>query len=160
MLALAIYLALHGQISLGDILTFSILFMNVMTPLSEIHRVIDEGHEASLRVGDLLKMLAEPVDRSFGTIPGNGPLVEAGHPIIAVDGLRVEYRTADARQVRALDRIDLTIRHGEVIGVAGKSGCGKSTWLKVLMRFTHPHSGTVHVGGIALEDVSRPTSAA
>jgi ATP-binding cassette subfamily B protein len=46
--------------AVGDVLTFSILFLSVMAPLNEIHRVIDEGHESSLRVGDLLHMLAEP----------------------------------------------------------------------------------------------------
>ena len=35
----------------------------------------------------------------------------------------------------------MTIRHGETIGVAGRSGCGKTTWLRVLMRLTHPSSG-------------------
>src|SRR5581483_4224540 len=44
-LVLAIYLAIQGQISFGDILTFSMLFMNVMAPLNEIHRGLDEGHE-------------------------------------------------------------------------------------------------------------------
>src|SRR5262249_58648675 len=66
-LAFATFLAINRQISFGDILTFSVLFLNVMTPLSEIHRVIDQGHEASLRVGDLLEMMTEPVDRSFQT---------------------------------------------------------------------------------------------
>ena len=64
-LALAIYLAINGRVSFGDVLIFSILFLNVMAPLSEIHRILDEGHEASLRVGDLLEMLHQPVDRSF-----------------------------------------------------------------------------------------------
>src|SRR5436305_10748800 len=74
-LAMAVYLAVHGQISLGDILTFSILFLNVMTPLSEVHRVIDEGHESSLRAGDLIALLAQPEDRSFRTAhhPDLGP---------------------------------------------------------------------------------------
>ena len=64
-LAFAVYLFVHGSISYGDILTFSVLFLNVMAPLNEIHRFIDEAHESSLRVGDLLDMLAEPIDRSF-----------------------------------------------------------------------------------------------
>src|SRR5438445_1350369 len=53
-LALAIYLAGQGEITFGEIFTFSMLFLSVMMPLSEIHRVIDEGHECSLQVGDLI----------------------------------------------------------------------------------------------------------
>ncbi len=46
-------------------LTFSMLFLTVLAPLNEIHRFVDEAHENSLRVGDLLAMLDEPADRSF-----------------------------------------------------------------------------------------------
>src|SRR5207302_9982388 len=56
LLSIAVYFAVNGTVSFGDVLMFSILYLNVMTPLSEVHRVLDEGHEASLRVGDLLEM--------------------------------------------------------------------------------------------------------
>jgi ATP-binding cassette subfamily B protein len=61
----AVYLAVTGHATFGDVLTFSILYMGVMAPLNEVHRVIDEGHEASIRVGDLLALRAQPVDPSF-----------------------------------------------------------------------------------------------
>ena len=64
-LALAVYLFVQGQIRFGDIITFSVLYLNVMCPLNEVHRFIDEAHESSLRVGDLFALLREPVDRSF-----------------------------------------------------------------------------------------------
>ena len=154
-LALAIYLAVQGSISFGDILTFSILFLNVMTPLSEVHRIIDEGHESSLRVGDLLEMLAEPEDQSFRSPVVRMPHLVLGRPAIEVEGLRVAYETADGRRQCALRGLDLMIRHGETIGIAGRSGSGKSTWLKVLLRLTHPCGGRVLLGGVPLEEVSR-----
>jgi ATP-binding cassette subfamily B protein len=66
-LALAVYLAVTGRTSFGAILTFSGLFLSVMTPMAEVHRILDEGHEASLRVGDLIEMLSQPVDVSYRT---------------------------------------------------------------------------------------------
>src|SRR5439155_10236704 len=147
-LAGAIYCAIVGTISLGDVLTFSILFLNVMTPLSEVHRILDEGHENSLRVGDLLNMLAEPVDRSFATVTGQPPALEPKAPILVVKDLQVEYPTADGKRVRALDGVSLCLRHGEIIGVAGRSGSGKSTWLKVLLRLAHPSGGNNLFGGV------------
>lgn len=154
-LACAVYFAVNGTISFGDVLTFSFLFLNVMTPLSEVHRVLDEGHEASLRVGDLLEMLAEPLDRSFQTVTLREPRLQPGAPVIAIDDLRVHYTTADGQCRQALDGLTLSIRYGETIGVAGRSGCGKSTWVKCLLRLTHPCSGTVLLGGVPLEAVSR-----
>ena len=154
-LAFATYLAINQRISYGDILTFSVLFLNVMTPLSEVHRIIDEGHESSLRVGDLLEMLLQPVDRSFDTPSAIHPRLQVGQPAIVVNNLVVEYTTSDGKQKRALDGISLHINHGERIGVAGHSGCGKSTWIKVLLRLVHPAEGTVFLGGIPLKAVSR-----
>jgi ATP-binding cassette subfamily B protein len=154
-LALAIHLAGEGRISFGEILTFSMLFLSVMTPLSEIHRVIDEGHECSLQVGDLLEMLAQPIDSSFEPLAVQEPRPDLGRPLVKVEGLHVEYRTADGRPRHALDGLNLTIRHGETIGVAGRSGGGKTTWLRVLMRLTHPCRGKVWVAGVPLEEVSR-----
>jgi ATP-binding cassette subfamily B protein len=154
-LSAAMYLAIGGTISFGDILTFSMLFLSVMAPLNEVHRVVDEGHECSLQVGDLLAMLAEPVDRSFSPDHTEEPCLEEGASALAVKDLRVDYPTADGTTKQALKGVSLAIRHGETVGIAGRSGCGKSTWLRVLMRLTHARAGDASVGGVPLETVSR-----
>src|SRR5439155_8213375 len=51
--------------------------------------------------------------------------------------------------------VSLAIRHGQTIGVAGRSGSGKSTWLRVLMRLTHPQAGQFVLGGVPLEWIPR-----
>ncbi len=154
-LGMVVYLAARGRTEFSDILTFSMLFLNVMTPLSEVHRIIDEGHEAGLRVHDLLEILNSPNDPSFETPAARRPDLSVPGPLIAVNDLRVEYVTADGRTKRALDGLNLTVRRGERIGIAGRSGGGKSTWLKVLLRLTHPCGGRVKFGGLPLEEVSR-----
>ena len=159
-LGLAIYLAVNGRVSIGDVFIFSLLFLNVMAPLSEIHRILDEGHEASLRVGDLLEMLHQPVDPSFKVSERRQPKLIPGAPVIVAENLTARYRTANGEIQRGLDGLNLSIRYGETIGVAGRSGSGKSTWIKVLLRLTHPCEGTAYLGGSPLEcctreDVSR-----
>lgn len=156
-LALAVYLAIKGDISYGDILMFSGLFLNVMTPLSEIHRVIDEGHEASLRVNDLMEMLRAPVDRSFNTPTHKTAVLDDNAPVLSMQDVRVEYRLPDGQHRLALDGVTLEINRGETIGVVGPSGGGKSTWLKVLMRLVHPCGGETRVMGVPLDEVSRET---
>jgi ATP-binding cassette subfamily B protein len=88
-LALAIHLAILGRITFGEVLTFSILFLNVMSPLGEIHRVIDEGHESALQMGDLIAMLSEPVDASFDSRISPVPPLVAAQPAIDVFGMCV-----------------------------------------------------------------------
>ena len=151
----AVYFAVTGTISLGDVWTFSLLFLNVMTPLSEIHRILDEGHESSLQVGQLLELLAIPVDASFTPASIREPRLDGGAPAVVFEDVRVDYRTAEGGHKRALQGVSLAIRHGETLGVAGRSGGGKSTWLRVLLRLTHPCSGRAWLGGAPLESVSR-----
>lgn len=55
-LASSILLAANGSITTGDILTYSMLFMGVVTPLREIHRILDEAHESIIRVQDFLML--------------------------------------------------------------------------------------------------------
>lgn len=153
-LGLAVYLAVHGHISYGDILTFSILFMNVMSPLNEVHRGLDEGHECSLRVADLVAMLRQKSDRSFSPPVTEKPRVEPDKLLVETRDLVVEYSTP-AGVKRGLAGVSLTLRHGETIGLAGPSGCGKTTLLRVLLRLTHPTAGEVRIGGVPLSHLSR-----
>jgi ATP-binding cassette subfamily B protein len=154
-LAGSVYFAVKGSISFGDVWTFSLLFLNVMNPLSEVHRVLDEAHESSLQVGQLVELLAEPVDPSFAPASPREPRLEPGIPAFAVQDLWVEYRTPEGERKHALRGVSLSVRHGETLGVAGRSGGGKSTWLRILLRLTHPQGGGAWLGGVPLEDVSR-----
>jgi ATP-binding cassette subfamily B protein len=158
-LAIGVHLAVKGEIEFAEIFTYSMLFLNVMAPLSEVHRIIDEGQEASLRVNDLLQILDSPIDRSFVASKRISPSMDKPGPIVAVDNLVVEYESADGQTRRALEGVTFEIRRGERIGIAGRSGGGKSTWLKALLRLTHPIAGRVFLGGAPLDEVSRESIA-
>ena len=54
-------------------------------------------------------------------------------PVLEVTGLCVEYR-GENRSVRAVDRVSFAVGAGEVFGLAGESGCGKSTVANAVMR--------------------------
>jgi ATP-binding cassette subfamily B protein len=153
--AVAVYLYVSKGIEYGDMVTYPWLFLQVMSPLNQVHRIIDEGHECSLKVADLLDLLEEPVDRSFQPVNPRDPMIGGSVPLFEATGLVVDYKTGDGRRKRALDGVNLTIYAGETIGVAGRSGCGKSTWLKVMMRLIHPTAGEVSLGGVPIESVTR-----
>jgi peptide/nickel transport system ATP-binding protein len=58
-------------------------------------------------------------------------------PILSVRDLCVDYITP-AGPVRALDHVSLDLAPGEVVGVAGESGCGKSTMAQAILRILPP----------------------
>jgi peptide/nickel transport system ATP-binding protein len=71
---------------------------------------------------------------------------------LAVDNLRVYYRTLRG-DVRALDGVTFTVADGEIMGLAGESGCGKTTLGKSLIRLDgrmRVIEGTVQLDGVEL----------
>jgi peptide/nickel transport system ATP-binding protein len=72
----------------------------------------------------------------------NAPVVTSvragtGDVLVEIDGLLVEYPVSGG-SVRAVDDVSLDIRRGEIVGLAGESGCGKSTVAHSLLRILKP----------------------
>lgn len=64
-------------------------------------------------------------------------------PVVLIEGLTKRLRGG----VTAVDRLDLTVRPGEVLGLAGPNGAGKSVTLKILLGLVRPTSGRVELFG-------------
>lgn len=68
---------------------------------------------------------------------------------IVLDGLSKTYPSSDG-EVIALSPTSLTIEPGEFVAVVGPSGCGKTTLLQTVAGFVTPTTGSVTVGGTAV----------
>jgi ABC-2 type transport system ATP-binding protein len=69
-----------------------------------------------------------------------------GMPMIVAEGLSKSYGGR-----RAIDGVSFTIAEGEIVGLLGLNGAGKSTILKILGCFLLPSSGTARVGGYSVD---------
>jgi oligopeptide/dipeptide ABC transporter ATP-binding protein len=82
---------------------------------------------------------------------------EAG-PILKISDLRVTFHTY-AGDVKALNGVDLTVRKGEVLGLVGESGCGKSVTSLAVAGLLPPNaeleSGTITLAGADILKMSR-----
>jgi peptide/nickel transport system ATP-binding protein len=74
--------------------------------------------------------VVETGERLLGTEP-------TGDVLVQIEQLAVEY-VGRERTVRAVDGVDLNIHRGEIVGLAGESGCGKSTVANALMQILRP----------------------
>jgi peptide/nickel transport system ATP-binding protein len=71
--------------------------------------------------------------------------------LLTVEKLSVDYVTGNGGYVRAVDNVDFSIAEGQSLGLAGESGCGKSTIAYSLMRLHRPpaliSSGSIRLDG-------------
>src|SRR3989338_4906891 len=150
--SLSILFSAQGVISRGDILVYSILFLSITGPLREINQILDEAHESSIRVNDLYELLEQPLDESFMTASSGKRLKKIKKAVVKADNLSFGY---PERTTMALKGINLAIAKGEKVGIAGASGCGKSTFIKILLRLMHDYSGKVTLFGKDLKSITR-----
>jgi peptide/nickel transport system ATP-binding protein len=75
-----------------------------------------------------------------------------GKPILDVEGLSVGYRQKDGGIAKVASSVDLKLYAGEVLGLAGESGCGKSTAALAAVGYRHP-GGKILGGRSMLDDV-------
>jgi ATP-binding cassette subfamily B protein len=153
-LGFAIVLAARENGDYGMVVVFSGLYLSIMGPLKDVHRILDEAYESSMQVTVLLQMLDQPLDQSFNVVTLRPPRLDGSIPLLECQDLVVEYNTPHGKR-RILDGVTLAIRQGQTIGIAGRSGSGKSTWLRAVLRLLHPTSGEVLVGGVPIGVLSR-----
>lgn len=76
---------------------------------------------------------------------------ETGAEVLTVSNLRVDYAGPDT--VHAVDDVSLTIRRGEILGLAGESGCGKSTLAYGINQLLRPPA-VIRSGSVVFHDRS------
>lgn len=67
--------------------------------------------------------------------------------LLEAENLGVSFRTQDGRTLRAVDNVDLRLSAGEVLGLVGESGCGKSTVARCVAGLLAPTNGVVRMEG-------------
>ncbi len=67
-------------------------------------------------------------------------------PVLSIRGLRRTYKSGD-RALVVLDGAELEVRPGEIVGLIGPSGSGKSSLLHAAGLLEHPDSGEIHIEG-------------
>ena len=74
--------------------------------------------------------------------------------MIKLDHITQTYKTPEGREFKALDDVSIEIRPGEIFGIIGRPGAGKSTLVRCINLLNRPSEGTVTVDGKNLTELS------
>ena len=145
MVALAMMFVMQGTLEFGRAVMAAGTFMASFGPLlavAALGSTLQQTLAAGSRVLDLLEEAPQT------------PEVTDGVDVSTFEGMAMHEVSFAYRDKKILSDIDVDIRPGRVMRIAGPSGMGKSTLLKLLMRFWDPQSGRVTISGLDLRDVN------
>ncbi len=134
-------LSMNGIISIGTLLTFHSIFTYLLNSVRNIINLQPDIQVAAIaneRLRDILDLDCEC---------GDDVEIDPTGDINFVD---VDFRYGYGNLV--LDKINLTIKHGECVAIVGESGSGKTTIANLLMGLYQPGCGAITIGG---KDISK-----
>ena len=141
------WLVSNGSISVGDAFVLFQYVQLIRRPLEVIVdriEMIQKASGAMIRVADLRSHKASIVEPVNPISPPPGPLS------VELDDVNFDY--GDGEPV--LVNVDLVFEPGRSVGVVGRTGSGKSTLSRLILRLVEANSGTVKLGGVAIDDLS------
>lgn len=135
-------LVLQGELTLGELTSFTMYLGQLIWPMFAIawlFNIIERGSAAYSRIESLL------AERSDIEDPAQPQALTSAFPLCASGvGYRLEQRDL-------LQDIDFTLQRGGMLGVVGRTGAGKSSLLKLLMRLANPSAGQLTMGSVPIE---------
>jgi ATP-binding cassette subfamily B protein len=142
-------LTLDGQLNAGAYSVLIFLTQRLLWPLTRLAETVDLFERAMASSRRILNLIEVPVKTRGGA---------TALPIDQVKGeLRFENVSfAYSNGAEVLRGINLTIASGETVAVVGQTGSGKSTLMKLLLRFYSPAEGSIKLDGTDLTELKIP----
>ncbi len=135
-----------GSMSIGALVAFTMLAARVSGPLLQVVGLINEYQETALSVQMLGSVMDQPPERAAAA--------NATRPAMtgAVSFDQVSFRYPGA-VTPALDRVSFSAAQGQVIGVVGRSGSGKTSLIRLIQGIETPQSGLIRFDGTDIRHI-------
>jgi ABC-type multidrug transport system fused ATPase/permease subunit len=145
--ALPAVLVGRGRITLGGAFVLYFYTQLLMQPLTNVSDQV-QGLQQAIAGG---RRVLAVLDLRSDVVDGPGADLPAGALAVTFDAVGFGY--GDDPDV--LDGISIDLRPGEVLGIVGRTGSGKSTIARLLVRLHDPRRGAVRVGGVDVRDLTK-----
>ena len=132
-----------GACEVGRILAFMTYFTIILNAVVNISKMFVVFSRAAASADRVMAIIDMPQDMT-PALPAAPVQQDADAPAIAFEHVSFRYGKSGEE---TLTDIDFTLRRGQTLGILGETGSGKSTLIRLLMRFYDPDTGTVRLFG-------------
>jgi ATP-binding cassette subfamily B multidrug efflux pump len=138
------YLAFHNELTLGELVSFNIFLGMLIWPMFAIGELINIMQRGNASLDRVMETLSYDPD-----VKNTGSLVEVAQPeSIVFDKVTFRYPSSS---IDNLINVSFHLERGQTLGIVGRTGSGKTTMLKQLMREYPLGTGTIAISGVPLE---------
>lgn len=140
------FLVFNQAISLGDLVSFNVYLGMLIWPMfavGELINVMQRGNASLDRVNDILHYQADVKNRE-------NPIMLTDVNTISFD--KVTFTYPGSKQP-SIENVSITVNKGDTIGIVGKTGAGKSTLFKLLLRQYPRVEGTIAFSDVPIKDL-------
>jgi ATP-binding cassette subfamily B multidrug efflux pump len=142
------FMTINGTLAIGQFVELTLYIRMLMTPLQQIGNVINTMQRSRASLERLNDLLGKQPD--ITEIEGAYE-VDMSQADIQIRDLSFSY--PESRK-EALRHIDLRIESGMTLGIVGRTGSGKTTLMRLLLRTYDPPPGTVLIGGKDIREMT------
>ena len=148
------YLAIHGNLAIGDIQAFIQYVRNFNQPITQTAQIMNVMQSTAAAAERVFEFLEEPeakpdTDHPVSIRDAGGNLTIRGD--VAFENVCFGYEPDKI----VIHDFSAFIKAGQQIAIVGPTGAGKTTIVKLLMRFYELNSGTIYIDGIDTRNLTR-----
>ena len=142
------YLAIKKTIEVGDILSFTQYVRNFTQPLSQTAQIANVMQSMAAAAERTFEFLNEDEEIQFAENPVNPNEIKG-----EVSFENVHFGYTEDKTI--INDFSVEIKQGQKVAIVGPTGAGKTTIVKLLMRFYDINSGTIKIDGRDINDFNR-----
>ncbi|MBO9128763.1 ABC transporter transmembrane domain-containing protein [Bacillus sp. 165] len=140
------FLVFKNEVTLGELVSFNVYLGMMIWPMfaiGELINVMQRGNASLDRVNETLSYKQDVVNDRHPTLVDKPVNVE-------FQNVSFSYPTANSKNLK---QITFSLKRGQTLGIVGKTGSGKTTLVRQLLRQYPVGAGTISVNGVPLEKI-------